>query len=222
MPAAFPPTKPIFIPLRGIRYDGCVTTIPARAALVMAALAALVFVAACGGPDPRPPENTASPTPTVEPAGFNDADIAFVTGMIPHHQQAVELSALVPQHSHNAGVTKLASGIAAAQQPEIETMKVLRVQWREGAPEPEHGPGSHPPMRGMVDDATMARLQSLNGAEFDKLWLQSMTGHHKGAIEMARTELAGGANADAKRIAQGIADTQQAEIDQMNRMLGGI
>lgn len=196
-------------------------TIPARTAAATVALAAMVFAAGCGGPEPRPAEHTAPPAQTVAPAGFNDADIAFVTGMIPHHQQAVELSALVPQHSHNPDVTALASGIAAAQQPEIETMKVLRVQWREGAPEPEHGPGSHPPMPGMVDDATMAKLKSLNGADFDKLWLQSMIGHHKGAIEMARTELAGGANADAKRIAQGIADTQQAEIDRMNRMLGG-
>ena len=57
-------------------------------------------------------------------------------------------------------------------------------------------------MPGMVDDGTMTKLESLNGAEFDTLWLQSMIGHHEGAIAMANTELADGANADAKSLAQ--------------------
>jgi uncharacterized protein (DUF305 family) len=76
-------------------------------------------------------------------------------------------------------------------------------------------------MPGMVDEATMARLTSLEGSEFDQLWLQSMIGHHQGAIEMAKTEIANGANVDAKSIAQNIVTTQQAEIDQMNQLLGG-
>ena len=76
-------------------------------------------------------------------------------------------------------------------------------------------------MPGMVDDGTMSKLQSLKGAEFDTLWLQSMIGHHEGAIGMANTETAGGANADAKKLAQEIATTQQGEIGQMKKMLGG-
>ena len=54
----------------------------------------------------------------------------------------------------------------------------------------------------MVDDATMARLASLNGAEFDTLWLQSMIGHHQGAIEMAKAEIANGENVDAIGLAK--------------------
>ena len=59
-----------------------------------------------------------------------------------------------------------------------------------------------------------------NGAEFDALWLKSMIGHHQGAIEMARAELANGQNVDAKSLAQKIIDAQQAEIEQMKTMLG--
>ena len=57
-------------------------------------------------------------------------------------------------------------------------------------------------MPGMVDDATMAQAATLKGAEFDTLWLRSMIGHHEGAITMANTEIADGANADAKTLAK--------------------
>ena len=60
------------------------------------------------------------------------------------------------------------------------------------------------------------------GAEFDTLWLQSMISHHQGAIEMAKAEVANGANVDIKRMAQTMIDTQQAEIGQMKEMLGGL
>ncbi|TPG25560.1 DUF305 domain-containing protein [Mycobacterium hodleri] len=76
-------------------------------------------------------------------------------------------------------------------------------------------------MQGMVDDATMMRLAAMTGAEFDKLWLQSMIAHHEGAIAMADTEIADGANADAKTLAKQIVTAQQAEISQMKQMQGG-
>ena len=76
-------------------------------------------------------------------------------------------------------------------------------------------------MQGMVDDATMTKLKSLNGPEFDTLWLQSMIAHHQGAIEMAKTEIAKGQSADLTTMAKSIVTSQQAEIDQMKQMLGG-
>ena len=100
-------------------------------------------------------------------------------------------------------------------------MKVFLVQWKEN---PDTDPGSRRPRghdEGMVDAATMAKLESLNGTEFDKLWLESMISHHQGAVEMAKAEIANGENADAKGLANNIVDTQQAEIGQMKQMLGG-
>jgi uncharacterized protein (DUF305 family) len=158
--------------------------------------------------------------------------------MIPHHQQAVEMAALVPDRSTNPAVIKLATDISAAQGPEIETMKVFLVQWKEGSdtnpetpvtPENPDSPDSHGghggmdamAMQGMIDAAAIAKLASLKGAEFDQLWLQSMISHHEGAIEMANAEIAGGTNVDAKKLAQQIVAAQQGEISQMKQMLGG-
>ncbi|OBG14029.1 DUF305 domain-containing protein [Mycolicibacterium celeriflavum] len=202
------------------------TSLIARLTTILTALAAALLLASCSSPasdghtEHQQPEE---PVISGEPAGFNADDVAFATNMIPHHKQAVELSALVPERSTNPEVKALAEQISAAQAPEIRAMEVLLVQWNEN-PDSDTGHGGHGghgAMQGMVDDATMAKLKSLSGPEFDTLWLQSMIGHHQGAIEMAQAELANGENVDAKRLAQTMVDTQQAEIDQMNRMLKG-
>jgi uncharacterized protein (DUF305 family) len=201
------------------------TSARTRVVAVLACLAAAMFPSACAESAPAGDAGTTQEQPVItgEAAGHNAADIAFATDMIPHHQQAVAMSALVPQRSTNAEVQKLASDISGAQGSEIETFKVLLVQWNEN-PDLDTGSGNGGQsggMVGMVDEATMARLASLEGAEFDQLWLQSMIGHHKGAIEMAKTETADGANVDAKSIARNIVTTQQTQIDEMNQLLGG-
>jgi uncharacterized protein (DUF305 family) len=193
------------------------------AAVVVAVAAALFLVSCSSAPSDAPTDhqNTDEPVITGEPAGFNADDVAFATNMIPHHQQAVDLSALAPERSTDPELLELATRISAAQQPEIETLKVFLVQWKENT-DTGSGHGGHGgTMQGMVDEATMTRLESLSGAEFDTLWLESMISHHQGAIEMAKAEIANGENVDAKRLAQTIIDTQQAEIGQMKQMLGG-
>lgn len=203
----------------------------ARALALIAALATALFLSSCtdtpasdGHTEHSHDSETSSAA--AQGADFNDADVAFATEMIPHHQQAVELSAMVPDRSSDPAVVELAAAISAAQKPEIETLKVFLVQWTGGESSPESSSGAHDghdmsAMEGMVDEATMARLQTLTGAEFDTLWLQSMIGHHEGAITMADTEIADGANPDAKALAKQIVDVQKAEIDQMKQMLEG-
>jgi uncharacterized protein (DUF305 family) len=218
------PTKTAWIPLGGIRYGGGVKTTMTRLVALFAALAAALFVSACTKPAADDGhgdhDHGASSSASGQPADFNDADVMFATMMIPHHEQAVELSDLVPSHSTNPQVITLASAIAAAQGPEIETMKVFLVQWNAGEQGSGHDGHDMSDMQGMVDKATMDKLQTLNGAEFDTLWLQSMIGHHEGAVQMANTELANGANADAKKLAKEIVDGQTSEIAQMKQMLG--
>ena len=210
-------TKPIRIPLRGIRYGGVVKSF---LALLAAAAATVLLTSSCSSPASEPQSASPSSTGALAPAAFNDADVAFVNGMIPHHQQAIDMSALVPTRSTNDAVIKLAADISAAQTPEIQVMKVLLVQWSSGDEDGHQGHGDMA-MDGMMDPATMTKLESLQGAEFDTLWLQSMIGHHEGAIKMAQTEVASGTNDDAKRLAQQIIAAQQAEITQMKQMLGG-
>jgi uncharacterized protein (DUF305 family) len=200
------------------------TSLIGRFAAVVVAVAAALFLVSCSSAPSDAPtdhQNTDEPVITGEPAGFNADDVAFATNMIPHHQQAVDLSALAPERSTDPELLELAARISAAQQPEIETLKVFLVQWKENT-DTGSGHGGHgATMQGMVDEATMTRLESLSGAEFDTLWLESMISHHQGAIEMAKAEIANGENVDAKRLAQTIIDTQQAEIGQMKQMLGG-
>lgn len=204
-------------------YPGYVTPMT-RVLAVLAAVAAALFLSSCNsastnGQTDHPKSD--EPVITGEPAGYNADDVAFATNMIPHHQQAVDLSALVPERSTNADLIALAQQISAAQQPEIQVMKVFLVQWNEN-PENNSGYGGHGnTMQGMVDEATMSKLKSLHGAEFDKLWLESMISHHQGAIEMAKAEIANGDNVDAKALAKNIVTTQEAEIGQMKQMLGG-
>ena len=199
-------------------------TLSARVAAVLTALAAALFLSSCnsqasdGHTDHQPSDQ---PVIAGQPAGYNADDVAFATTMIPHHQQAVDLSALVPDRSTNPELIALAQQISAAQQPEINVMKVFLVQWNEN-PDTNSGHAGHGnSMQGMVDEATMTKLESLNGAQFDKLWLESMISHHQGAIEMAKAEIANGDNVDAKSLAKNIVTTQEAEIGQMKQMLGG-
>jgi uncharacterized protein (DUF305 family) len=201
------------------------TTTLARAAALLACLCTVLFLSACAKSAPAGDAGTQQdqqPVITGQPADHNDADVAFVRSMIPHHQQAIDMSALVADRSADADVQQLASDISAAQQPEIETLKVLLVQWNsDSESSPEGQPGGNGGMPGMVDEATMARLTSSEGSEFDQLWLQSMIGHHQGAIEMAKAEVANGANVDAKKVANDMVTAQQAEIDRMNQLLAG-
>jgi uncharacterized protein (DUF305 family) len=200
------------------------TSLIGRIAAVVGAIAAALFLSSCSSPPSEghtDRQNTDEPVITGEPAGYNADDVAFATNMIQHHQQAIEMSALVSDRSAKLELIELAKQISAAQQPEIETMKVFLVQWKEN-PDTSSGHAGHGgTMAGMVDEVTMTKLESLNGAQFDTLWLESMISHHQGAIEMAKAEIANGENVDAKRLAQTIIDTQQAEIGQMKQMLGG-
>jgi uncharacterized protein (DUF305 family) len=195
-----------------------------RVAAALAALTVALFVSSCSSPASDGHANhphSDEPVITGQPAGYNADDVAFATNMIPHHRQAVELSALVPDRSTNAELVALAQQISAAQQPEINVMKVFLVQWNEN-PDTNSGHAGHGnAMQGMVDAATVTKLESLTGAEFDKLWLESMIGHHQGAIEMAKAEIANGDNVDAKNLAKNIVTTQEAEIGQMKQMVGG-
>lgn len=207
------------------------TSLATRLAAAIAAGVTAVSLVACSAPadtaekatgDERIPESAVI---TGEPAGHNADDVAFATDMVPHHQQAIELSELVPERSTDPELVALASKIAAEQQPEINILNVFLVQWNEN---PEAGVGSEgdhaghgQTMQGMVDDATMARLESLRGPEFDALWLQSMIGHHQGAVEMAKAEIANGENVDAISMAKTMVTAQEADIAQMKSMLEG-
>lgn len=191
--------------------------------LTAAVLAVIATVTSCGQPPDVPqPINTESSTATDgQPAAHNPADVAFARNMLPHHQQGVELAAMVPGHTLNPDLRVIATHIRADQQAEIHTLNLLLAKWHE-PPEPHHADGAGPngmTMAGMVDQSTMNRLVSLDGAAFDTLWATSMISHHQGAITMAQNEIAHGQSADAIHVATLIVEAQQREISIMTHLI---
>jgi uncharacterized protein (DUF305 family) len=153
-------------------------------------------------------------------AQFNDADVTFAQGMIPHHRQAVEMAQLAGTHSQDEEIQRLAAEIESAQDPEIKTMTGWLEAWGEDVPEHTSGGHGDMDMPGMMSAEDMKSLGGSSGAGFDRMFVQMMIKHHKGAIEMARTEQANGKNADAIALAKQIEKAQAAEIAVMRGLLG--
>lgn len=154
-------------------------------------------------------------------ANFNDADVTFAKGMIPHHEQAIEMAMLAEDRAGSREVKQLAASIEAAQDPEIQTMTGWLETWGEDVPEHEGGMdhGSGDDMFGMMSSQDMEELEAASGEEFDQMFLTMMTEHHEGAIEMAQIEQADGENPDALALAEKIETDQQTEIQTMQRLL---
>ena len=152
-------------------------------------------------------------------ADANDADVMFASMMIVHHEQAIEMSDIVLAKDGVAPeVVELAEQIKAAQGPEIEQLQGWLGDWGVNPEEQQMDGMDHGD--GMMTEDDLAALESANGPEASRLFLEQMIAHHQGAIEMAETELANGKNADALALAQAVVDTQSAEIETMQDLLG--
>ncbi|HSN35506.1 MAG TPA: DUF305 domain-containing protein [Arthrobacter sp.] len=147
--------------------------------------------------------------------GHNDADTMFAQGMIPHHEQAVQMSEMMLQKKDiPAAVTDLASRIKAAQAPEIKTMSDWLKAWNESATM-----ASDHTMDGMMGEDDLKQLDSAQGTEAARLFLKQMVAHHEGAVMMAQTEMSQGRNADAIKLSKNIVTAQEAEIKEMQDLL---
>lgn len=195
-------------------------------ALLVIAVAPMTVVACSGGDDDddaamdTSSDMSSATTGAAASAEFNDADVTFAQGMIPHHEQAVEMSdiALDPAREASPEVVDLATRVKEAQDPEIELMTGWLEEWDQPT-EMEMTDGDMASMGGMMSDEQMDALAAASGTEFDQLWQEMMIAHHEGAIEMAETEQDAGRNAEAIDLAGQIISAQQAEIDEMNTML---
>ena len=143
------------------------------------------------------------------------ADIMFLQMMIPHHQQAVDISNLALTKSKDVELLALATAIRDGQADEIVLMK----KWlKEAGAGLEMGHSMDGQMGGMLDEAELAELKSATGSEFDRLWLLGMTGHHDGALHMTQM-IEDATNSTIKKFGQDIVALQSAQIEQMKEML---
>lgn len=202
-------------------------------------IAGALLLAGCSGgsDDMAGMEGTGSSTSTESSAGtgsadesaaINNADINFVRGMIPHHRGALEMAQVAVDRAEDPRVRELAGRIEAAQDPEIETMMSWLEEWGEPLPEETDsgmggmGDGSMDvdgmDMKGMSGE-DMAALETSSGPGFDRMWLEMMIVHHRGAVAMSETEIAEGSNPDALALAEEIVASQAAEIEEMETLL---
>lgn len=203
-----------------------------KAVLGTLALTATLGLAGCGSdmggmegmsPSSSAPQSSAPSASTSSSVSteFNDADVMFVQMMMPHHEQAVAMSdTLLKKSGVNPEVTALAEEIKAAQQPEIDTMKSWLTAWgqdemADGMGGMDHGGGDD----GMATAAELEEFEKADGTTGQRMYLEMMTAHHKGAIAMAQTEISDGENPEAIEMAKEIVATQQQEITVMADLL---
>lgn len=162
-----------------------------------------------------------------ESAQHSEADVMFAQMMIPHHEQAIEMSDIIlSKDDVPADVTSLAEEIKAAQGPEIAQLTDWLEQWGEPT-QPEGmdmdmdmgGDHDMSQMEGMLSDEDLQQLSDAPGPEAAELFLNQMIAHHEGAVAMAEDQVENGTYPPAVDLAQTIIDTQQQEIDTMQQML---
>src|SRR5438067_11477330 len=161
---------------------------------------------------------------------YSDADIDFMTGMIPHHAQAVIMAGWAPSHGARKDVAILCERIVVGQADEIRSMQ----QWLSdrGLPTPDakstrmkmkmNGVEHDMLMPGMLTDQEMAELDTARGREFDRRFLIGMIKHHQGAIDMVNDlfKSYGAAQDDIIfKFASDVFSDQSIEIGVMNKML---
>jgi uncharacterized protein (DUF305 family) len=178
---------------------------------------------------PGKPSRTLPPSTNAKLPPRSQADVEFMQGMIMHHAQAVEMTALIPSHTENKDLRSLGARISISQSDEIKFMK----RWlaARGEPASMAMPGmpdmdrsGHPMalMPGMLTPEQMEALRKAKGAEFDHLFLTGMIQHHNGALIMVEDlfDTAGaGQDAELFGFATDVDTGQRAEIRIMQGML---
>ena len=156
---------------------------------------------------------------------YSPADVQFMQGMIAHHQQAIDMAALVEDRTNQDAVVKIADGIAASQRDEMKFMREWLKARGEKAEMPHsmhHGAHGHGAMKGMATPAQMAALAAASGTEFDRQFLTLMIAHHQGALDMVE-ELHNSPGSAYDPVmfefTNDVVTDQQAEIDRMNLTL---
>lgn len=191
--------------------------------LAAAAITTAITLSACsnaGMGDMDMGDSPASSSPEATASGFNSADVTFAQMMIPHHEQAIEMSdVILDKTGVDARVVELATQIKDAQAPEIKQLNKWLTAW--DAPQDAMAGMDHS-MDGMMSGDDMSALANAEGADATRLFLEQMIVHHQGAIDMAELELSEGENPDAVAMAAAIVATQSEEIAAMKAILGSL
>ena len=202
------------------------------AALLVAVPGVAISRAPIGTAPQTPPVSEPKPRPELVRQPFSPADVEFMSGMIPHHAQAVVMSGWAAAHGARADVRLLCEKIVVAQRDEIEFMRNWlrdRGQKVPDATSTRHkmimnGMEHDMLMPGMLSDEEMAQLDKARGPDFDRLFLTGMIKHHQGAVKMVDDLFASYGAAqddDVYKFASDVYADQSTEIERMQKMLKG-
>jgi uncharacterized protein (DUF305 family) len=176
-----------------------------------------------GGPGESGQELSEEDLAELEDPTYSAGDVAFVQNMIPHHEQALEMVALIAERSRNPDLPKLGGRMEVSQTDEIKLLEDWLTERDEELPSGQHHHGAHHEqlMPGMLTDAEMKQLASAHGPAFDRLFLQYMIRHHEGAVIMVEHLLASGGGQEPSifQLTQHIESDQQVEIARMKQLL---
>lgn len=157
---------------------------------------------------------------------YSLGDIQFLRGMIPHHSQAKEMSALAADRTNNTTVLAVAARITLSQDDEISMMQGwLRDQGLEAPAEDVHHQPGFERMKGMLSDEQMAELAAASGQEFDRLYLEYMIDHHQGALDMVEMLLDQRGSVQDPLLYEFTSDVtsdQTSEIERMDLVLASL
>ena len=170
---------------------------------------------------------TAQAPPSPARRGYTGADVAFMSGMIYHHAQAILIAGWAPSHGAGPSLRTLCDRIVAAQTDEIALLSRWLATRNEAVPHPDPGHMMMPEMDsthmmpGMLSAEQLAQLDRARGPDFDALFLQFMIQHHQGAITMVNQLFAAGAGEEnpVYKMASSVFADQTTEIERMQRML---
>jgi uncharacterized protein (DUF305 family) len=207
----------------------------------MRAIILLAVVAGCSSaPAPGPGSPPASPAPSVTTHAaaiekaradslrypYTEADVRFMTMMIGHHSQAVQMSKWALTRAASPAVVRLAERVINAQQDEITTMQQWLLDRQKSVPGVnDTGHAHHMNMPGMLTAAQLTQLEATRGGEFDRLFLTFMIQHHKGAVEMVKQLFTtAGAAQDLLvfKFANDVQVDQTTEVARMEQMLAAL
>ena len=200
--------------------------------LLRPAAIGLLLAAALSGGCARASSAGLHPTPAgLGRLPFSDADVEFMSGMIPHHAQAVIMAGWAPSHGARQDVAVLCERIVVGQRDEIAMMRQWLGDRGQEVPDPTstrhkmtmNGTTHEMLMPGMLTDEEMVQLDRARGPEFDRLFLIGMIKHHQGAIDMVdKLFKSYGAAQDETiyKFASDVYADQSIEIDRMHEMLG--
>jgi uncharacterized protein (DUF305 family) len=176
-----------------------------------------------GAPGEEPRELTPEEIEDLEQPSHTDADVRFMQGMIRHHEQALVMTALVPERAEREDLSLFARRIEISQRDEIGQMRRwLAARGEDASNHGEHGHSSHLP--GMLTAAELAQLEAASGRRFDRLFLRSMLGHHVGALLMVEQlqEEGGGQEPQISTFTNHVVGDQSVEISRMRELLAAI